>query len=51
MKKFTNIIEIICFRIRKYKRYVKEISNILHLKTLKTFNKFDLKFIIQQKKY
>jgi hypothetical protein len=46
--KFINTVinEIICFRIGKYKRYVKENSNILHLKTLKTFNRFYLKFKI-----
>jgi hypothetical protein len=46
--KFINTVinEIICFRIGKFNRYVKENSNILHLKTLKTFNRFDLKFKI-----
>lgn len=46
--KFINTVinEIICFRIGKYKSSVKENSNILHLKTLKTFNRFDLKFKI-----
>jgi len=38
------------YRIGKYKRYVKENSNILHLKTLKTFNRFDLKFYSAKKK-
>jgi hypothetical protein len=44
--KFINkvINEIIHFRFGQYKKYIKENSNILHMKTLKTFKRFDLKF-------
>jgi hypothetical protein len=33
----------------QYRKNVKENSNILHLKTLKTFNRFDLNFKIYYK--
>ena len=41
--------EIIQFRFGQYKKYVNENSNILHLKTLKTFNRFDINFKIYYK--
>ena len=44
--KFINkvINEIINLRFGQYKEDVKENSNILHMKKLKAFNRFDLKF-------
>jgi hypothetical protein len=49
--KFINAVinEIVQFRFGQYRKYVKENSNILHLKTLKTFNRFDLNFKIYYK--
>jgi hypothetical protein len=49
--KFINAVinEIIQFRFGQYRKYVKENSNILHLKTLKTFNRFDINFKIYYK--
>jgi len=49
--KFINAVinEIIQFRFGQYRKYVKENSNVLHLKTLKTFNRFDLNFKIYYK--
>jgi hypothetical protein len=46
--KFINVVinEIIHFRFGKYKKYIKENSNILHLKTIRNFNRFDLNFKI-----
>jgi hypothetical protein len=46
--KFINVVinEIIRFRFGKYKKYIKENSNILHLKTIRNYNRFDLNFKI-----
>ena len=46
--KFINVVinEIIHFRFGKYKKYIKENSNILHLKTIRNFNRLDLNFKI-----
>jgi hypothetical protein len=46
--KFINSVinEIISYGFRKYKKYVKENTNHLLLKTINTFQKFDLKFKI-----
>ena len=46
--KFINLVinEIIHFRFGKYKKYIKENSNILHLKTIRNSNRFDLNFKI-----
>ena len=46
--KFINAVinEIIQFRFGQYRKNARENSNILHLKTLKTFNRFDINFKI-----
>ena len=49
--KFINAVinEIIQFRFGQYRKNARENSNILHLKTLKTFNRFDINFKIYYK--